>query len=140
MVKEENLNFNEMMNPDNLPSEIVSYLKALSILHMRIEKFAPEALSGANPREQRNNLNKLYGAVYTMITNLYDDAPKEYKDHADKYMKLDLADYDMEDSFIDFWRQIMFMHRQNRQQYKTHGLISARAVSTFIAPKETKEE
>ena len=140
MVKEENLNFNEMMNPDNLPSEVVSYLKALSILHMRIEKFAPEALSGANPQEQRSNLNKLYGAVYTMITNLYDDATKEYKEKADKYMKLDLADYNMEDAFIDFWRQIMLMHKLNRQQYKKHGLISARAVSTYIAPEETNKE
>ena len=139
MVREESLNFHEMMNPDNLPSEVVSYLKALSILHMRIEKFAPEALAGVNPQEQRSNLNKLYGAVYTMVMNLYDDGDKDYKLHSDKFMKLDLADYS-EESFIDFWRLIMAIHKLNRAQYKKHGLISAKSVSAFIAPAEKEGE
>lgn len=138
MGREESLNFHEMMNPDNLPSEVVSYLKALSILHMRIEKFAPEALSGINPQEQRSNMNKLYGAIYTMVMNLYDDGTKDYKLKADKFMKLDLGDY-AEETFIDFWKTIMAIHKLNREQYKKHGLISAKSVSTYIAPAEKEE-
>lgn len=130
--KELDLSLSEVFDPDVMPMETLVYNRALMAQHYRIERSSSQTLIG-NPNENRRRLNGLWGAMYTMIMNLYDHGKPEYKKAADNFIKLDATDYG-DDSLNDFFKEIMKMHKYNISEYRNMGLLPARGVAMFAGP------
>lgn len=129
--------FSEVFDPDLMPLETLVYNKALMAQHYRIERLSSDCLIG-RPNEMREKLNGLWGAILTMVMNIYDNSKDEYVKLADKFMRLDVNEY-ADDALIDFFRVIMLMHKRNIKEYRRLGLLPSKGVTMYDS-SVTEEE
>lgn len=138
-VDEGKLSIAELIDPESMPLETLVYKKALMVQHYRIEKIASNAL-GSSPLVIKENLNGLYGAIYTMVMNLVDDAGKDYGKFADAFESFDINEYPDDVSELNSgFKKIMKMHKRNIKEYRRLGLLPAKDVTMYAVPEAENE-